>query len=219
MEACWLSPARGARHQHPSTLALLPPHTPRQPAAEWGVGRLGWNASSWAPAATRTATISHPRGDWAKLSLSGAGGLRLARSSALPAPAADGVDGAGDGAAAAAATHYRLTWGPGGGTDVGSSGAPLLDTGGRAVLGVLTGGSPSPCIGRDYFGSLRAVGGWGGRGAEVGAEERVVGKLGAAPTTRPHPPTHACRPGCEGCGRCCLRRARRPSRPCPLPPP
>ena len=133
---------------------------------EWRVGRLGWNASAWAAAGSHAATVSHPRGDWAKLSLSGAGGLRLARSSALPAPAegrpgggAGGADGSTDGAAAA--THYRLTWSAGGGTDVGSSGAPLLDAGGQVALGVLTGGSPSPCgTGRDYFGALRAVGGW-----------------------------------------------------------
>ncbi|EFN56797.1 hypothetical protein CHLNCDRAFT_51569 [Chlorella variabilis] len=113
--------------------------------AEYGAYYLGWDASGWAPDATAPATISHPRGDVKKLSLGGEG-LRRAHYSPAGGDSASGGD----------ATHYQVRWTQGG-TDVGSSGAPLLDAGRRQALGVLTGGEAATCGNRDFFGSLHAA--------------------------------------------------------------
>jgi hypothetical protein len=150
-------------------------------APEFGAYYLGWNASGWAPAeAAAHAALSHPRGDVKKLSLSSEG-LRLARFSFD----SDGW-GAGAGSARGPKTHYQArirmlvpaqprTHAPGvhncrpvlpsgaqvrwtaGGTDAGSSGAPLLGASQQQVLGVLTGGEAATCRNTDYFGSLFAV--------------------------------------------------------------
>ena len=139
---------------------------------------MGWDASGWAPDATAPATISHPRGDVKKLSLGGEG-LRRAHYSPAGGDSASGGDathyqvGAGwcllAGAWAAAGMEvsrrlmlraapfgWQVRWTQGG-TDVGSSGAPLLDAGRRQALGVLTGGEAATCGNRDFFGSLHAV--------------------------------------------------------------
>lgn len=149
-----------------SKLPAAPPpthtHTPAMMhAAEFGAGRLGWNASGWAHSTTAVATLSHPHGDYTTLSRSSAG-LRLARSSAMAAASGGGLGGdSGGGGQDGGATHYKVRWEQGG-TDTGSSGAPLLHAARLEALGVLTGGSPDNCLNSDFFGSLRAVGGWMG---------------------------------------------------------
>ncbi|PRW50891.1 T9SS C-terminal target domain-containing [Chlorella sorokiniana] len=111
--------------------------------AEFGAGALGWDASGWAAADTEVATVSHPCGDLKKLSRSTAG---LQRASYAPQ---GGQPTSGE-------THYWVQWTQGG-SDTGSSGAPLIDVSRGHVIGMLTGGEAATCKNKDYFGSLRAA--------------------------------------------------------------
>lgn len=154
--------------------------------AEFGAAALGWSAGAWAPEGTAVATMSHPRGDLKQLA-SSAAGLRRARSSAAGGGSQAGSDATHYKAsgvrkqswvvlpAAAQATHpaLQVRWEVGG-TDTGSSGAPLLDAASQQALGVLTGGEDATCLNRDYFGSLHAVG-----VAAAGASACGMGSRGA----------------------------------------
>ncbi|KAL4444096.1 hypothetical protein ABPG75_011833 [Micractinium tetrahymenae] len=155
--------------------------------SEFDVAYLGWNASAWAAPATRVATVSHPRGDLTKYS-EAAGGLQQARHD-LPATSGSSNQTAAAESTSLGPTHYKLTWSLGG-SDVGSSGAPLLDVASQQVLGVLTGGEAATCGNLDLFGSLRAAwlrGLWQVLSPE--GPEAVTGMPGlasaAAPTTGP----------------------------------
>jgi len=82
-----------------------PSHPTQLNLAEFGAARLGWNASSWAPAATAVATLSHPRGDVLKYSFSASGLQRASFQPARDGSSSSSVIGAGS---SGVATHYKV---------------------------------------------------------------------------------------------------------------